>query len=456
MVRASVTGSGGQANGASGVGSGRPALSDDGRFVAFTSDATNLVPGDTNDQLDIFVRDNLTQAVERVNVSSTGVQANAISMPASISGDGRFVSFASLASNLVPGDVNARPDIFVHDRVSDTTERLSTALAGDLPGSTLSFDGRYIAYYSHSTREVVVVDRHGGSRVLPCIGGPNVSISDDGRYVGGVSNCDGGVPGPHVYDLQTSTSRAYGCNGPARVSGNGRWVACDQYQYYSPQLDFYVKALVYDAESTSTSPATVIDTWQENNLVLGISDDGRYLAFATGLAWAADDTNGTLDAYVRDRLTGSNTLVGRGSAGQINPQGQSSVVISGDGRYVSFTSWASDFVANDTNGTVDVFVRAFPTPTVASAAPASVARGSTTVVTLHGDAMLPSSVVAVYGGGVTVNSVTWISDQELQVSITVAPDAPTGAHSYALVLPGTGPGLNAGAAAACLNCLTVS
>ena len=103
-----------------------------------------------------------------------------------------------------------------------------------------------------------------------------------------------------------------------------------------------------------------------------------------------------------------------------------------------------------------MFVRAFPSPTVTSSTPASVARGATTVVTLHGDALLPSSVVAVYGGGVAVNSVTWISDQELQVSITVAPDAPTGGHSYALVLPGTGPGLNAGAAAACLNCLTVS
>src|SRR4028119_1050699 len=100
-----------------------PSISADGRFVAFYSSASNIVPGDTNNRDDIFVRDTLTNTTTRVSVDSAGNQANSNSDSPSISADGRFVAFFSAATNLVPGDTNNTVDIFVRDRLTNTTTR---------------------------------------------------------------------------------------------------------------------------------------------------------------------------------------------------------------------------------------------------------------------------------------------------------------------------------------------
>src|SRR5262249_17255542 len=144
--------------------SGRPSLSADGRFVAFESDANNLVPGDTNGAADIFVHDLLTGLTERVSVpdpSSGQAQANGTSLAPAISPDGRYVAFASRASNLVAGDTNTRQDIFVHDRVTGATQRVSVDAVGaqvlsdsgptlDVPGRgpVISDGGRFVAFES--------------------------------------------------------------------------------------------------------------------------------------------------------------------------------------------------------------------------------------------------------------------------------------------------------------------
>jgi archaellum component FlaF (FlaF/FlaG flagellin family) len=112
-------------------GSYNPSISADGRFVAFTSDASNIVPGDTNNTDDIFVRDTLTNTTTRVSVDSAGNQGNRNSDGASISADGRFVAFHSDASNIVPGDTNNTFDIFVRDRLTNTTTRVSVDSAGN-------------------------------------------------------------------------------------------------------------------------------------------------------------------------------------------------------------------------------------------------------------------------------------------------------------------------------------
>jgi hypothetical protein len=113
--RVSVSSGGVQGNGNSSH-FGTPAISADGRFVAFKSDATNLVPGDTNNASDIFVRDRQTGTTERVSVGSGGAQGNNISFSPAISADGRVVAFESAAANLVPGDTNGSIDVFVHTR----------------------------------------------------------------------------------------------------------------------------------------------------------------------------------------------------------------------------------------------------------------------------------------------------------------------------------------------------
>src|SRR5262249_29399620 len=136
--------------------SGLPALSADGRFVAFESDVDNLVPGDTNRVRDVFLHDRVTGDTIRVSVASDGTQADGRSSffaSPSLSADGRYVAFESDADNLVPGDTNLSSDVFVHDRVTGDTVRVSVASDGaEADGFSaepaLSADGRYVAFES--------------------------------------------------------------------------------------------------------------------------------------------------------------------------------------------------------------------------------------------------------------------------------------------------------------------
>lgn len=149
IERVSVAHDGSEGNGSSWGGS----LSADGRYVAYVSDATNLVPNDTNDSIDIFVYDRNTGGVERVSLRSDGTEADNNSSAPSISDDGRHVLFASHATNLVAGDLNAEQDVFVYDRNTDAVERVSiasdaTEANGRSAGASISPDGRYVAFES--------------------------------------------------------------------------------------------------------------------------------------------------------------------------------------------------------------------------------------------------------------------------------------------------------------------
>jgi Tol biopolymer transport system component len=144
-------------------------LSADGRFVAFTSFARNLVPGDTNGFTDVFVRDRQTGTTERVSVGAGGQGDHESSHPA-LSADGRFVAFGSFASNLVPGDTNDSWDVFVRDRRTGRTERVSVSTGsgqgrGGSSSPTLSADGRFVAFHSHASN-LVPGDTNGRSDVF--------------------------------------------------------------------------------------------------------------------------------------------------------------------------------------------------------------------------------------------------------------------------------------------------
>jgi hypothetical protein len=197
--RVSVSDAEGQANGASGA----PAISATGQFVAFSSTARNLVSGDTNGRSDVFVRDRVAGATERVSVVGLNGEANGTSGLPSISGDGRFVAFQSLADNLVGADTNGTADIFVRDRLTQTTERLCDAMQANSFSTTpaISADGRVVAFASAATnlvagdtnrridiftcdRDTGLLERSSvnssgeeadGSSFLP-------AISEDGRY----------------------------------------------------------------------------------------------------------------------------------------------------------------------------------------------------------------------------------------------------------------------------------
>src|SRR5262245_42753596 len=133
-TRVSVDSSGAQCSGYS----WSPSVSLDGRFVAFSSDASDLVPGDTNGCVDVFVHDRLTGETARMSVDSSGIEGNDKSDLPSIAANGRFVAFESLATNLVPGDTNAARDVFVHDRETGQTTRVSVT-SGGIQGNAGSY-----------------------------------------------------------------------------------------------------------------------------------------------------------------------------------------------------------------------------------------------------------------------------------------------------------------------------
>jgi Tol biopolymer transport system component len=153
--RVSVASGGAEANG----GSSHPAISYDGRYVAFESSATNLVPGDTNGRRDIFRHDRQSGRTRRVSVATGGGEANSDSQEAAISGDARYIAFKSFANNLVSGDTNERNDVFVHDTQTGATSRVSVSSAGvegdeDSYSPGLSGDGRTVVYGSLATNLV--------------------------------------------------------------------------------------------------------------------------------------------------------------------------------------------------------------------------------------------------------------------------------------------------------------
>src|SRR5581483_8861709 len=147
ITRVNVSSSGTQANNDSHY---RPSLSADGRYVTFQSTASNLVAGDTNSADDIFLRDTQTGTTTRISVNSGGTQGNNDSLFPSISADGRYVAFDSLATNLVAGDTNGSSDVFVRDTQTRTTTRISVSSGGtegkvDSYRLSISADGRYWA-----------------------------------------------------------------------------------------------------------------------------------------------------------------------------------------------------------------------------------------------------------------------------------------------------------------------
>lgn len=190
------------------------AMTDDGRYVVFQSWASNLVPNDTNGAYDVFLRDRGTRQTLRVSVSSTGGQGSQGSFGGAISADARYVAFDSDADDLVAGDANGATDVFVRDRKRKLTDRVVLAPTGAPPdpgsfGGSLSASGRFVAVSSRGSArgsaDAYVIDRRSGkTRLLnaPLAGYPQqvaastaVAISADGRRACFGSSASNLVPG---------------------------------------------------------------------------------------------------------------------------------------------------------------------------------------------------------------------------------------------------------------------
>jgi hypothetical protein len=411
ITRVSVDSFGAQANNAS----KRPSVSSDGRFVAFESDASNLVSGDTNSSTDIFVRDRQTSQITRVSISSSGSEANEGSGGAAISSDGRYVAFISDASNLVANDTNNTTDVFVRDLQLGTTIRVSVSTSGeqandfsDFPVS-ISSDGRYIAFHSDATNlvandtndatDVFVHDNQTGATERVSIASDGTqsngasfvpSISSNGQYVVFTSGATNLVNGdtnnkPDVFvrdrlsntttrvSVNTSGEQADGGGSSPAISGDGRFVVfLSDSGNLAPGVDDYRgKKLVY-VHDRQIGQTTLASAYSDGRIMTvglldqpTISSNGRYVAFSF---YDKSDNNGIMNIWVRDLQMGESIRV---SGGNDSSFGAS---LSANGGIVAFWSGASNLVSGDTNGVSDIFVGevAYGTernPTVASITP---------------------------------------------------------------------------------------
>ncbi len=260
----SIASDGTQGNISSQTGS----ISADGRYVAFQSSATNLVNGDVNDEIDVFVHDRYTGMTTLVSLSTNGDQGNFNSLRADISGNGRFVAFESAANNLVDGDTNDARDVFVHDLETGETTRVSVATNGTEGDGhstypSISSDGRFVAFHSQAsnlvsndlndTNDVFVYDRDTGQTSL-------VSVASDGA--------------------QTID----GYSGYASISADGRFVAFESSasNLVPDDTNDVVDVFVHDRQTGQTMRASTDSNGQEGNdrsFDLEISNNGSVVTF---------------------------------------------------------------------------------------------------------------------------------------------------------------------------------
>jgi hypothetical protein len=323
------------------------AISGDGRYVAFQSAASNLVPGDGNFASDIFVRDRSNGTTTRVSVASGGAQANFVSFAPAISADGRYVAFQSGASNLVPGDGNGWDDVFVHDMQSGTTTRVSVSSGGaegnDISSQpAISSDGRFIAFHSYASTLV-----SGDTNATPDIFVHDRSSATTTRVSVGSSGAQGNNA----------------CHPHCTISANGRFVAfASRASNLVPgDTNGLNDVFLYDRQYASTARVSVASNGaQANALALwaSISADGRFVAFRSAANnLVAGDTNAKADIFLRDVLAATTERVSVDTSGAQANLDSTNVSLSDDGRYVAFDSLASNLVASDTNGSADIFVR---------------------------------------------------------------------------------------------------
>jgi Tol biopolymer transport system component len=388
------------------------AVSADGRFVAFVSTSSALVTGDTNREDDVFVRDRLTGAVERVNVTSSGAQApppanNNTSdvFAVAISADGRYVAFSSNHA-LAPGAVELQWTEYLHDRQTGSTEVVSIAPDGSIIPSvfsvpaSISDDGRYVAF--ESGQDVYVRDRVAGTTAMIATdqftGGSWPQLSGNGRYVAFISASPNLVPGDtnddtdvFVYDLVAHTiervsvtmngaeAESLGVDNwslPPSISDDGRYVAftSEAWNLYGltsppapmtgiPGFHVYVRDRV--ANTTTRVDTLPTQSPQPSAQEQSISDDGRYVAY---MCTICGDNNPDDEVLLTDMTTGQTRRVGTTPEGVVSNGADRTTSVknmSSDGHWLLFSSTATNLgtlepnvPSNDPSGTnEDLFLQ---------------------------------------------------------------------------------------------------
>jgi len=518
LSRASESSSGDQANEYS-YPSG---LSSDGRWLVFQSFASNLVPGDTNAATDTFIRDNWTKAVTRVSVSSTGAQGDSGVLLQAMSADGRIVAFTSNATNLVPGDTNGLPDVFWHDRdtdndgVFDEPGAIATVLATARPdggvgngfsfdvalngnGSVLAFDTEasdllaapdvdtngendiYAVTFDLSTSQRTstrIVSRIPGSLVENNGFSRHASVDWSGNLIAFETTASNLLPADtnNTWDVVvndgtqllrgTGAVQANGASYRPTLSGDGSRLAYISTATNLVPGDTVANAQVFVTEfastgSTESAGAQIGDAHTLDRISL--SADGDRVAYTSvDPQLVPDDTNHTYDVFVHDFTSDVTQRIDvtpflqQGDFGGISPR------LSGDGRFVAFAAY-SDLKPPDANGTTpDIFVRRSLVPVLNSVAaidpitnaevPAVLHPGANDLV-IRGAAMEPDLVVGLGAG--TTTSVTSFRPWEVHVTVNVAANAVAGNRNLVVSNPGSTGALAGGTLQACA-CITIA
>ena len=293
------------------------ALSADGRFFAFASIADNLVPNDNNVSSDVFIRDRVNRTTERVSVGPNGVEGDANSGfldglgGVSISADGRFVAFASEASNFAPGDQPFTADVFVRDRQTGSIERIDVASDGSIANGfafdiAISADGRFVAF-----------DTDAGN-LVPGDGDDAFDVFVRDRLAGTTEGITTRVP------TDTFTGNSF----VSSISADGRWVA---FQSNDPTLahhdrnGFFQDAFVFDRKTSVLHVASVSTSGvQSDNDSFNplVSADGRFVVFTSRADnLVRNDTNQSADVFRRDLAAGTTTRLAADTTSADHPFG---------------------------------------------------------------------------------------------------------------------------------------
>lgn len=422
IERISVNSPGNEAKGASSY----PAISSDGCLIAFSSNASDLVNSDTNHSLDVFVRDRCTtpHSTERVSVASDEQQANGSSWEPVISPDGRYVAFSSSATNLITGDTNGVSDIFVRDRQAGTTVRVSVHSSGQ-QGNKLSLhpsisdDGQIIAFVSEATnlvssdtngvKDIFVHNRtNGANTTIRASVGPsgqqanglsdNPAISGNGRYIafesiatnlvsGGLVNTTADV---FVFDRQTSITERISIsrNGgdgnresyDAAISTDGRYVAFESWarNLLANDTNGNKHIFVRDRTTGVTEQVSIADetTGPDPGAEANHNNGDPAIVVVNGCplivfeSWAGNldprpgaledltdpVSDGDNDIFLRNECTETTERVTLQLDTNFGREDSFDPVISANGLFVAFISRTQDLIAGDTNGEADIFV----------------------------------------------------------------------------------------------------
>jgi hypothetical protein len=452
-----------------------PSVSADGRYLAFFSLGTTLVAGDTNGAADVLVRDLQAGTTSRASVASDGTQANDFSGEPAISADGRFVAFRSVAGNLVPGGRHGFGDIYRRDQQLGQTVQVNLS-SGGVPSDggcfypSVSGDGRFVAFNSNSTNlvtgggggvpQIYVRDMQTGQTSVTSVGtdgslgnadSTNPIISGDGRYVAFFSDATNFAPGAtasgrqvFLHDRQTGTTQLVS----GRPDGTPPNAAAylDSEERLAMSLDgryvaFTSLASNLTAGNTNAAPdvfvwdkitntTTVVSVANDGTLFYGgggapaISADGRFVAFRV---YPADAPAPQI--AVRDMTTLGTVLFSVGPGDVLGSQFSAATAISANGRVLAFSSNAPNLVAGDTNGQQDIFSLHLPASTSAyvmtiAVNPSSVPGGSTATGTLTLSAPAPA-------GGASVA----FSSSALEAAVPAIVTVPAGSTTATFAVP---------------------